>query len=120
MPPNAWADADVPLIMSKLAFAEFWQDALRQSTYPSWSAAFTATSGTKRESAVGIPATPDCQEGFVKNMLCPPPLDQIPELVPHCATVQLSFQTFSGIYDLADSLVVGSLAVFQYVVGFAM
>ena len=34
--------------------------------------------------------------------------------------MQLSFQTFSGIYEFTDSPVVGLLVDFQYVLGFAV
>jgi hypothetical protein len=46
---------------------------------------------------LGIPGTPVCQTGLVKAMLAPPPLDQSP-IAEHeeLKTVQLSFQTFSG------------------------
>src|SRR5438132_7809734 len=47
--------------------------------------------------SVGIPLTPDCQEGLLKNELAPPPPAAIFAFwLPHCETVQLSFQTFSG------------------------
>src|SRR5215467_5897248 len=98
IPPNACTDAEVPLMIVKVPLLD-WQFPAEeiQSTYPSWSAALTATSGTKRAFAVGIPVTPDCQNGFEKNMLWPPPLDHRPTAVQLGPTVvQLSFQTFSG------------------------
>src|SRR5216683_6373699 len=121
-PPKTWAEADVPLAMPN-CLGLIWHEPSMQRTYPSWSAAVMATSGTNRAFVAGIPATPACQIGFEKAMLCPPPLDQRPEAghpgCPTCATRQLSFQTFSGMYDLADPPVVGSLEVFQYVLEFA-
>src|SRR6478735_5385376 len=44
---------------------------------------------------------PFCQDGFAKDALAPPPVAHRPALRPHCAGVQLSFHTFSGMYESA-------------------
>src|SRR5579864_4740186 len=62
-------------------------------------------SGTCRALSPGTPA-PTCQEGFVKNVLAPPPVAE------GCPSATLSFQEISGMYEIADAPL-GSLAAFQ-------
>src|SRR6185295_16410163 len=72
-------------------------------------------SGISRWPSFGIPLTPACHEGLLKNVLTPPPPEASGAApVAHCV-VQVSFHTFSGIYDFADANVKGSLFEFQYV-----
>lgn len=62
--------------------------------------------------------TPTCHEGFgiwkeALVPLAPPPAAAILALVPQVAEVQLSFQTFSGMYFNADAKVPGLLVELQ-------
>ena len=59
-----------------------------------------------------MPATPDCQEGLLKNTLAPPPPAARGAAPAGHWVVQVSFQTFSGMYDLAEASVF-ELVVFQ-------
>src|SRR2546423_282450 len=114
MPANAGAEADVPATPQKLMnpCESGRQEPSRQSKYGSCIAAVREISGKSRFPSLG--PNPDCQEGFEKNMLLPPPVDHRPASVPQVDGVQLSFQTFSGIYDKADPRSIGLFVALQY------
>src|ERR1700720_3997912 len=61
-----------------------------------------------------MPATPACHGGFAKNTLAPPPLAARGAACAGHWVVQVSFHTFSGMYDLAEARR-AELVVFQYV-----
>src|ERR1700678_2302289 len=97
IPPKACTLAEVPLITAN----SFWShDPSRQRRYPSWPAAVSETSGRFRirgTGVEGIPATPDCHDGFAKSVLTPRlPAARLGLVQPLDPVAQLSFQTSSG------------------------
>src|SRR5581483_8754293 len=106
MPANVGAAAEVPPASATLPLLVYpvVQLPCTQITYPSCSREeVNERSGTSRWPSAGIPVTPVCQLGFVKNVLAPPPPAAMPP--PFERAMAVSFQAVSGMYAVAAPVV---------------